>query len=123
MLVHREDEILLARGVAFRGPMYSALAGFVEPGETIEQAVRREVLEEVGIEVGKVAYQASQPWPFPNSLMLGFRAEYAGGEIRRQEKEIVDANWYNVRELPNIPGPISIANWLITSYVASRLDG
>lgn len=121
MLVHRGDEILLAQGVAFRGPMYSALAGFVEPGETIEQAVRREVFEEVGIEVGEVAYQDSQPWPFPNSLMLGFRAEYTGGEIRRQESEIVDANWYNVRELPNIPGPISIAHHLIVNYVASRL--
>ena len=121
MLVHREDEILLAQGVAFRGPMYSALAGFVEPGETVEQAVRREVFEEVGIEVGRVEYQASQPWPFPNSLMLGFRAEYSDGEIRRQEAEIVDANWYNVRELPNIPGPISIAHHLITEYVKSRV--
>jgi NAD+ diphosphatase len=121
MLVHRGDEILLARGVAFRSPMYSALAGFVEPGETIEQAVRREVSEEVGIEVGEVAYQDSQPWPFPNSLMLGFLAEYVSGEIKRQESEIVDANWYNIRELPNIPGPISISHHLIVNYVQSRL--
>ena len=77
-----DEEALLARGVQFRGPMYSCLAGFVEPGETLEDAVVREVREEVGVEVGDVRYRGSQPWPFPHSLMIGFRAEWASRRHR-----------------------------------------
>jgi NAD+ diphosphatase len=122
-LVHRGPEVLLARGRLFPVPMYSALAGFVEPGESLEYTVRREVKEEVGVELADVRYVASQPWPFPNSLMLGFEAEYAGGDIVLDETELVDAQWFRVDDLPSIPGPISIAHRLITGYVERWRSG
>jgi NAD+ diphosphatase len=112
-----EQEALLARGVQFRMPMYSCLAGFVEPGETLEAAVVREVHEEVGIDVRDVRYWGSQPWPFPHSLMLGFRAEYAGGEIECDPSEILDAGWYRKDTLPPIPPGISIARKLIDAWL------
>jgi NAD+ diphosphatase len=117
-LVTRGDEVLLARGVAFRGPMYSCLAGFVEPGESLEGAVTREVHEEVGVEVGNVQYRGSQPWPFPHSLMVGFRAEWLSGEIECDPTEILDAQWFTRDALPNIPPPISIARKLIDAWIA-----
>jgi len=118
MLVERDDEMLLAHGRQFRRPFYSALAGFVEPGESLEQCVAREVKEEVGLDVDNVTYFASQPWPFPNSLMLGFKATYAGGDIVLQEEEIVDAGWFGPDNLPQIPtGGMSIAGWLIESFL------
>jgi NAD+ diphosphatase len=124
VLVERDDgRALLARGIAFPIPMYSCLAGFVEPGETMEQAVHREVHEEVGIEVEDVRYQASQPWPFPHSLMLGFTARYAGGELRLDEREIVDAGWYAPDELPMIPPAMSIARRLIDDWLARAERG
>jgi NAD+ diphosphatase len=101
--------------------MYSALAGFVEPGETLEQTVKREVKEEVGVDLGEVRYVSSQPWPFPNSLMLGFEAEYVGGDIVLDETEILDAQWFRIDDLPNVPGPISIAHKLIMGYVRRNL--
>lgn len=119
-LVHREDEVLLARNQRFPEGMYSTLAGFVEPGESIETTVRREVREEVGVELQNVRYLGSQPWPFPNSLMLGFHAEYAGGDIVLQEEEIADARWFPVHDLPDIPGSIAISRWLIDAYLAER---
>jgi NAD+ diphosphatase len=119
-LVTRGDQALLARGVTFGVPMYSCLAGFVEPGETLEQCVTREVREEVGVEVGDIRYQASQPWPFPHSLMLGFRAEWTSGEIKVDPSEIVDANWYSRGELPMIPPGVSIARRLIDAWVADE---
>jgi NAD+ diphosphatase len=117
-LVQRDDEALLARGVTFGVPMYSCIAGFVEPGETLEEAVQREVREEVGIEVRDVRYHASQPWPFPHSLMLGFHARYAGGQIACDGREIAEARWFFPGDLPNLPGPISIARWLIDDWVS-----
>jgi len=113
-----DQEALLARGVQFRAPMYSCLAGFVEPGESLEGAVVREVREEVGVEVTDVRYQGSQPWPFPHSLMLGFRAEHADGEIVCDATEIADAGWYGRDELPMIPPGISIARRLIDAWLA-----
>ena len=122
-LVHRGNDILLARSHRFPEGLYSALAGFVEPGESVEGALLREVEEEVGIRVKNLEYLSSQPWPFPNSLMLGFFAEYESGDIVLEEAEIAAADWFPVDELPNIPGPISIANRLITSWVARHGGG
>jgi len=112
-----DQEALLARGINFKMPMYSCLAGFVEPGEDLEGAVVREIAEEGGLEVGNVSYRGSQPWPFPHSLMIGFRAEYVGGELELQESEIADANWYRKDELPPIPPGISIARRLIDEWL------
>lgn len=114
-----DQEALLARGVQFRAPMYSCLAGFVEPGESLEQAVIREVREEVGVTVGDVRYWGSQPWPFPHSLMVGFTAAWQSGDIVCQPSEIVDANWYRKDDLPPIPPNISIARKLIDAWCAT----
>ena len=122
-LIHRGDDVLLARSHRFPEGLFSALAGFVEPGETVEGALAREVEEEVGLQVTNLEYRGSQPWPFPNSLMLGFFAEYAGGDIVLEDEEIAAADWFPVDALPNIPGPISIANRLITSWVARHQGG
>ena len=119
-LVTRGDEALLARGVQFRAPMYSCLAGFVEPGESLEEAVVREVREEVGVEVGGVRYWGSQPWPFPHSLMVGFRAEWHRGEIEIDPTEIVDAQWFTRDSMPNIPPRISIARKIIDAWLAGE---
>lgn len=116
-LVTRGDEALLARGVQFRAPLYSCLAGFVEPGESLEGAVVREVREEVGVEVGNVRYWGSQPWPFPHSLMIGFTAEWQSGEIEIDPTEIVDAQWFHRDALPSVPPRISIARKLIDAWV------
>jgi NAD+ diphosphatase len=117
MRVDRGDRILLARGPNGRPGAYSVLAGFVEPGESLEQAVAREVMEEVGMEVSDVTYFGSQPWPFPNSLMVGFTARHAGGDFRFQDGEIEDARWFGVDELPLVSPPLSIARALIDDWV------
>ncbi len=116
-LVERDGEALLAHGRSFPIPMYSCIAGFVEPGETLEEAVRREVQEEVGVELADVRYVASQPWPFPHSLMLGFEATWGSGEIRIDEHEIVHAAWFRADDLPAIPPGLSIARRLIDDWV------
>lgn len=117
VLVRRGDHVLLARGSNRPGGFYSTLAGFVEPGETLEDTVQREIFEEVGIEVDNIRYFGSQPWPFPNSLMIGFLADYAGGEIRIDDDEIGDAGWFHKSNMPIIPSPISISRQLIDSYL------
>ena len=111
------QEILLAHNVRHPAGFYSVLAGFVEPGESLEECTRREIREEVGIEVKNIRYFGSQPWPFPNSLMIAFVAEYAGGEIVLEEDEIGDAGWYTPDALPPVPPPISIARQMIDSFV------
>ncbi|WP_460422743.1 NAD(+) diphosphatase [Pseudomonas sp. ZL2] len=121
VLVTRGDEILLARSPRFVTGVYSTLAGFAEPGESAEDCLVREVREEVAIEVQNIQYVVSQCWPFPHSMMLGFHAEYAGGEIIMQADEIEDAQWFRVDALPPLPAGRSIARYLIDLYVARRL--
>jgi NAD+ diphosphatase len=120
VLVERGNECLLARSPRFKGEFYSVLAGFSEPGETLEETVAREVREETGIEVKDIRYFGSQPWPFPDSLMIGFTARYAGGEIRVDGEEILDARWFTSDQLPDIPGKISIARQLIDWFVGQH---
>ncbi len=124
VLVERGDQILLARSPHFPAGMFSVLAGFVEPGETLEEAVKREVLEEVGIRIKNLNYFASQSWPFPHSLMIAFTAQYAGGELAADQLEIEKAGWYRYDQLPQIPGPISIArqliDWFLEKHGAKR---
>ena len=115
--VERGPELLLARGPNFPPGIYSALAGFVDPGESVEEAVAREVREEVGIEVANIRYFGSQPWPFPHSLMLGFHADYLSGELVLDGEEIEDANFFHVDALPKMfPGRLSISQWLIHDF-------
>jgi NAD+ diphosphatase len=117
VLVTRAEEMLLARNANWPTGMYSTLAGFVEPGESIEQTVHREVEEEVGVRVHKLRYLGSQSWPFPNSLMLGFHAEYHSGDIVCQEGEIADARWFRYDDLPNVPPATAISRWLIDTFI------
>ena len=117
------DRILLGRGPHLSPGMYSTLAGFVEPGESLEETVAREVREEVGIEVRDIRYFGSQPWPYPGSLMVAFTAEYAGGELRPDPRELEDAGWFGVDDLPGIPSPLSIARWLVDDWVRQRRGG
>ncbi len=121
VLVSRGDEVLLARAPRFRPEMYSVLAGFVEPGESLEETVMREVREEVGIEIGNIRYFGSQPWPFPNSLMVGFTATYASGDLKIDPVEIEAADWFKPDRLPPVPGPLSIARKLIDAFVAEHI--
>ena len=118
VLVSRGEELLLARAHRFPTGMYSILAGFVEPGESLEETVVREVREEVGIEVKDIRYFGSQPWPFPNSLMIGFTATYASGDIAVEPQELVDAAWFSKYNLPLIPPKLSIARKLIDWFVS-----
>ncbi len=120
VLIRRGDELLLARSPHFRSGMYSALAGFVEAGETVEQAAVREVREEVGVEIANLRYFQSQPWPFPDSLMLAFFADYAGGEVLPDPSEIEEAAWFTIDALPTLPDPVSIARRLIDAAVLTR---
>ncbi|HMK42803.1 MAG TPA: NAD(+) diphosphatase [Dissulfurispiraceae bacterium] len=118
--VVRDGKILLAHSHRFKFSFYSVLAGFVEPGETLEECVRREVREEVGIEVADVKYFGSLPWPFPNVLMMGFTARYAGGEIVVDNTELTDAAWFGSAELPPIPGKGTIARQLIDWFIGEQ---
>lgn len=110
--------ILLARNHRFPAGRYSVIAGFVEAGETLEECVRREVGEETGVQITNIRYFGNQPWPFPNSLMIGFTAEYAGGDITLGDDEIADAQWFAPDALPLVPPKISIARKLIDDFVA-----
>ncbi len=116
--ITRGDQILLAHNKNFRGGMYSLIAGFMEPGENFEDTARREVREEVGVEIGNIRYFASQPWPFPDSLMIGLWGEYTGGEIKVDGVEIEQAAWFTRDSLPVIPSEVSIAGRMIRHFIA-----
>ena len=117
VLIHHERRVLLGWGRRFPEPVYSTLAGFVEPGESVEEAIHRELFEEVGVRVKNLRYFGSQAWPYPHALMLGFLAEWAEGEIRIQESELVDAQWFSMDALPRLPPPVSIARRMIDAFV------
>lgn len=118
VLVRRGRELLLARSPRFKPGVFSALAGFVEAGETLEECVVREVREEVGIEIANLRYFASQSWPFPNSLMIAFFADYASGEITPDPVEIEAADWFLPEDLPLLPEPISLSRRLIDAALS-----
>jgi NAD+ diphosphatase len=118
VLIKREDELLMARSPHFTPGIYGLIAGFIESGESIEEAIHREVREEVSIEIKALRYFMSQPWPFPDSLMIGFTAEYASGEIHIDGREIEAAGWYRYDNLPGRPSSnISIASKMIQQFI------
>lgn len=115
--VRKADRLLMAQHSYHENIRYALVAGFVEPGESIEEAVHREVAEEIGIKIKNLKYQKSQSWPFPNSLMLGFTAEYDSGEIKVDGDEIVKAKWFGKDEIIRYDSDISISDWLIQSFI------
>ena len=123
VLITKGDEMLLARNAAWPSGFYSTLAGFVEPGESVEQTLHREVFEEVGLKVKNLRYMGSQSWPFPNSLMLGYHAEYDSGDIVCQDDEIADARWFRYDDPPNMPPGTAISRWLIDHFIEERQAG
>ncbi len=114
------EQILLARNHRFPAGRYSIIAGFVEAGETLEECAAREVQEEVGLRIDNIRYFGSQSWPFPNSLMIGMTADYAGGEVALEESEIADAQWFLPHSMPQLPPKTSIARRLIDAYLCRR---
>lgn len=120
VLIHRNDEILLARGPNFAPGRYGLIAGFVEVGESIEETIHREVYEEVGLTVHRLKYFNSQSWPFPDSLMIGFTAAYKSGEIKIDNEEIIEAGWFRYDQLPGYPSKASLARKLIDHFIAMQ---
>lgn len=117
VLIHKGDQVLLVHARNFKRDFYGCVAGFVETGETLEEAVRREVKEETGIAIKNIRYFSSQPWPFPCGLMIGFNADYDAGEIKLQEEELEFGNWFGKDNLPNLPEKLSIARQLIDHWL------
>ncbi|MBK8251968.1 MAG: NAD(+) diphosphatase [Polyangiaceae bacterium] len=115
--VVRGDHILMTRQSRFPKGMYGLVAGFLEPGETLEECVAREVLEETGVRVHNVRYFGSQPWPFPHQIMIGFVADYLSGDIVVDTSELEEAAWFNRSEMPMLPPPISLARRLIDDFL------
>ena len=118
VLIHRGDEVLLVRARNFRTDFYGLVAGFVETGETLEEAVAREAMEETGVSIRNIRYFGSQPWPYPCGLMVGFHADYAGGDIHLQQSEIAKGGWFRRDNLPQIPEPLSIARMLLDDWLS-----
>jgi NAD+ diphosphatase len=122
VLVRDGDRVLLTRKSFWPPRRYGLVAGFVDRGESLEEAVRREVREETGVEIRDIRYVASQYWPFPSQLMIGFTARYAGGELTVDHGELDDARWFTVQELPDLPPPMSIARYIIDRFGAPSRD-
>ena len=119
VLVHKEDSVLLVRAHNFRGPFYGCVAGFVEPGESLEECVRREVREETSLDVDTIRYFGSQPWPYPNNLMVAFTARYKAGEVTLQENELASGAFFPRGGLPELPPPLSLARRMIDAWVGA----
>ena len=117
VLIHDKEKVLLVRSNSFRGNYYGLVAGFVELGESIEEAVVREIKEETQLEIEDLKYFGSQPWPYPQGLMLGFTAKYKSGKLSLQETELVEGGWFDINNLPEIPKPLSMARKLIDNYL------
>lgn len=117
VLIHRGEEVLLVRANSFKDNHYGLVAGFVETGETFEEAVHREVMEETGITITNLRYFGSQPWPYPCGVMVGFNADYVAGEIHLQHSELSKGNWFTKDNLPNLPEKLSIARMLIDHWI------
>ena len=122
VLINKDDEVLLVHANNFKGNFYGLVAGFVETGETLEEAVYREVMEETGIKIKNLNYYASQSWPYPCGLMVGFYAEYESGEIHLQSSELGDGKWFHHNKLPVIPEKLSIARRLIDHWIEGFPD-
>lgn len=121
VLVTREDKALLVHARNFKRPMYALVAGFVEPGETLEQCVAREVMEETTLEIGDIRYLGSQSWPFPSQLMVGFTARWRAGEIRFADQELSDGGWFTRGNLPELPLPGSLSRWIIDMWIRGEI--
>ena len=117
VLIHRGDEVLLVRAKNFKRDFFGLVAGFVETGETLEEAVAREALEETGVTISNIRYFGSQPWPYPCGLMVGFHADYVSGDIHLQRSEIAKGGWFRRDALPDIPEPLSIARMLLDDWL------
>ena len=122
VLVKRgEDEVLLVHARNFRGNFHGLVAGFLEAGETLEQCVEREVMEETGLRIDHIRYYASQPWPYPSGLMVGFTADYVSGSIKLQDEELSTGAFYHRDHLPEIPRKLSIARRLIDAWIEGKV--
>jgi NAD+ diphosphatase len=118
--VERDDMLLMGHGVNFPPGRYSVLAGFVDPGETLEQAVEREIFEESRVRVKNIRYFGNQPWPFPNSMMLGFKADWASGDPTPGDDELTDVRWFRRDEVPDMPPSVSISRRLIDDWLLRK---
>ena len=123
VLVTKGDKVLLQRNTHYRGVVWSLVAGFVDPGENLEDAVRREIREEASIAIKDIRYFGSQTWPFPSNIMIGFRAEYASGELKPDGEEVVESGWFDRGHLPEIPRPGSIARTMLDAWANHQSSG